>query len=148
MEEFLKAFRACNYLAVGMIYLRENPLLKEPLRKDYIKKRLLGHWGASPNISFTYLMTSLLLKKSPLSALLIVGPGHGAPGYIAPLYLEGTLSKYYPQFSQDEKGMARLFKAFSYPGGLGSHCTPELPGSIQEGGELGYALSHAFGHRL
>ncbi len=145
MREFVKAFKACNYLAVGMIYLRDNPLLKEPLKKEHIKRRLLGHWGASPNISFTYLMTSLILKKSPFSALLVVGPGHGAPGYIAPLYLEGTLSKYYPQFSQDEKGMTKLFKSFSFPGGLGSHCTPELPGSIQEGGELGYSLSHAFG---
>ncbi|MFN3598874.1 MAG: phosphoketolase family protein [Aquificaceae bacterium] len=145
MEELVKAFKACNYLAVGMIYLRDNPLLKEPLRKEHIKRRLLGHWGASPNISLTYLLTSFTLKSFSLDAILVVGPGHGAPGYIAPLYLEGTLSKYYPQFSQDEGGMARLFKAFSFPGGLGSHCTPELPGSIQEGGELGYTLSHAFG---
>ncbi|MCS6998085.1 MAG: phosphoketolase family protein [Aquificaceae bacterium] len=145
MEELLKAFRACNYLAVGMIYLRENPLLREPLRREHLKKRLLGHWGASPNISLVYLFTSYLLKKYPLNAVLVVGPGHGAPGYIAPLYLEGTLSKFYPEFSKDQEGMKRLFKAFSFPGGLGSHCTPELPGSIQEGGELGYCLSHAFG---
>ncbi|MCX8076863.1 MAG: phosphoketolase family protein, partial [Aquificaceae bacterium] len=145
MKELLKAFRACNYLAVGMIYLKENPLLKEPLRKEHLKKRLLGHWGASPNISLVYLFTSYMLRKYPFDAVLVVGPGHGAPGYIAPLYLEGTLSKFYPEFSQDEKGMKRLFKDFSFPGGLGSHCTPELPGSIQEGGELGYSLSHAFG---
>ncbi len=145
MKELVKAFKACNYLAVGMIYLRDNPLLKELLRKEHIKRRLLGHWGASPNISLTYLLTSFTLKSFPFDAILVVGPGHGAPGYIAPLYLEGTLSKYYPQFSQDEGGMARLFRAFSFPGGLGSHCTPELPGSIQEGGELGYTLSHAFG---
>ncbi|MFN3471017.1 MAG: phosphoketolase family protein, partial [Aquificaceae bacterium] len=145
MKELVKAFMACNYLAVGMIYLRDNPLLKEPLKKEHLKKRLLGHWGASPNISLTYLLTGFMLKSFPFDALLVVGPGHGAPGYIAPLYLEGTLSKYYPQFSQDEKGMARLFGAFSFPGGLGSHCTPELPGSIQEGGELGYTISHAFG---
>ncbi len=145
MKELLRAFRACNYLAVGMIYLKDNPLLKEPLRKEHIKRRLLGHWGASPNISFTYLMTSWMLKRYPFKSILVVGPGHGAPGYIASLYLEGTLTKYYPQFSQDEMGMARLFKAFSFPGGLGSHCTPDLPGSIQEGGELGYSLSHAFG---
>ncbi len=131
--------------AVGMIYLKDNPLLREPLRREHLKKRLLGHWGASPNISFVYLFTSYMLRKYPLNALLVVGPGHGAPGYIAPLYLEGTLSKFYPEFSQDKEGMKRLFKAFSFPGGLGSHCTPELPGSIQEGGELGYSLSHAFG---
>ncbi len=128
-----------------MIYLKENPLLREPLRREHLKKRLLGHWGASPNISFVYLFTSYMLRKYPLDALLVVGPGHGAPGYIAPLYLEGTLSKFYPELSQDKEGMKRLFKAFSFPGGLGSHCTPELPGSIQEGGELGYSLSHAFG---
>ncbi|WPM32676.1 phosphoketolase family protein [Hydrogenobacter sp. T-2] len=145
MKELLKAFKACNYLAVGMISLKDNPLLREPLRREHLKKRLLGHWGASPNISFVYLFTSYMLRKYPLNALLLVGPGHGAPGYIAPLYLEGTLSKFYPEFSQDKEGMKRLFKAFSFPGGLGSHCTPELPGSIQEGGELGYSLSHAFG---
>ncbi len=145
MKELLRAFRACNYLAVGMIYLKDNPLLREPLRREHLKKRLLGHWGASPNISFVYLFTSYMLRNYPLNALLVVGPGHGAPGYIAPLYLEGTLSKFYPEFSQDKEGMKRLFKAFSFPGGLGSHCTPELPGSIQEGGELGYSLSHAFG---
>ncbi len=128
-----------------MIYLKENPLLREPLRREHLKKRLLGHWGASPNISFVYLFTSYMLRNYPLNALLVVGPGHGAPGYIAPLYLEGTLSKFYPEFSQDKEGMKRLFKVFSFPGGLGSHCTPELPGSIQEGGELGYSLSHAFG---
>lgn len=146
MDELLKAFRACNYLAAAMIYLKDNPLLKEPLRKEHLKRRLLGHWGASPNISLTYLLTSYTIKAYPqLHAVLVVGPGHGAPGYIAPVYLEGTLSKFYPQFSQDEEGMRRLFKAFSFPGGLGSHCTPELPGSVQEGGELGYTLSHAFG---
>lgn len=128
-----------------MIYLKENPLLKEPLRKEHLKRRLLGHWGASPNISFVYLFTSYMLKRYPVNALLIVGPGHGAPGYIAPLYLEGTLSRFYPEFSKDREGLKRLFKAFSFPGGLGSHCTPELPGSIQEGGELGYSLSHTFG---
>ncbi len=128
-----------------MIYLKDNPLLREPLRREHLKKRLLGHWGASPNISFVYLFTSYMLRKYPLNALLVVGPGHGAPSYIAPLYLDGTLSKFYPEFSQDKEGMKRLFKAFSFPGGLGSHCTPELPGSIQEGGELGYSLSHAFG---
>lgn len=145
MEELIKAFRASNYLAVGMIYLRENPLLKEPLRKEHLKPRLLGHWGASPNISLIYLLTSYVLKEYSLDAIYVVGPGHGAPGYIAPLYIEGTLTKFYPQFSQNEAGLRELFRSFSFPGGLGSHCTPELPGSIQEGGELGYSLSHAFG---
>ncbi len=128
------------------MYLRENPLLKEPLKREHLKKRLLGHWGASPNISLVYLAVSRTLKKyKEVQSLLVVGPGHGAPGYIAPLYLDGSLSRFYPEFSQDEEGMKKLFKAFSFPGGLGSHCTPELPGSIQEGGELGYTISHAYG---
>lgn len=146
LKEIIKAFKVCNYLSVGMIYLKENPLLRERLRKEHLKKRILGHWGASPNISFTYLFTSLMLKKySTIHSIFVVGPGHGAPGFIASLYLEGTLCKYYPHISQDEEGLKRLFRSFSFPGGLGSHCTPELPGSIQEGGELGYSLSHAFG---
>ncbi|MFN3265059.1 MAG: phosphoketolase, partial [Aquificaceae bacterium] len=145
MKELLRAFRACNYLAVGMIYLRDNPLLKEPLKREHLKRRLLGHWGASPNISLVYLAASYTLRRYSVNSLLVVGPGHGAPGYIAPLYLEGTLTSFYPEFSRDAEGMKKLFKSFSFPGGLGSHCTPELPGSIQEGGELGYSLSHAFG---
>ncbi|RMH79757.1 MAG: phosphoketolase family protein [Acidobacteria bacterium] len=145
LKEVTKAFKVCCYLAVGMIYLRDNPLLKEPLRLEHLKRRLLGHWGASPNISLLYLHTSLMIRKHGMDSILLVGPGHGAPGFIAPLYLEGTLNKFYPQFSQDEEGIRRLFRSFSFPGGLGSHCTPELPGSLQEGGELGYVLSHAFG---
>ncbi|MCX7758244.1 MAG: phosphoketolase family protein [bacterium] len=138
-------FKACCYIVVGMIYLKDNPLLKEPLKFEHIKNRLLGHWGASPNISFIYTHTNRIVKEYDIECMIVVGPGHGAPGYIAPLYLEGTLSKYYPNFSQDEEGLKFLFRAFSFPGGLGSHCTPELPGTIQEGGELGYTLSHSFG---
>jgi len=146
LKEIIKAFKVCNYISLGMIYLRENPLLREKLLKEHLKKRILGHWGACPNISFTYLFTSLMLKKySGIHSIFVVGPGHGAPGFISSLYLEGTLCKYYPHFSQDQEGLKRLFRAFSFPGGLGSHCTPDLPGSIQEGGELGYTLSHAFG---
>ncbi len=145
IEKIDRYFRASNYIAAGMIYLKDNPLLKESLKKEHIKDRLLGHWGASPSISFTYIHTNLMIKKYNSKCLFVVGPGHGAPGYIAPVYLEGTLTEYYPQFSQDEEGMKLLFKSFSFPGGLGSHCTPELPGTIQEGGELGYTLSHAFG---
>ncbi|MCX7641133.1 MAG: phosphoketolase family protein [Elusimicrobiales bacterium] len=148
MEKFRKIdeyWRAANYIACGMIYLRENPVLKEPLKKEHIKDRLLGHWGASPQISFSYIHTNEMIKKYNSDCLFVVGPGHGAPGYIAPIYLEGTLTEYYPQFSQNEEGLKLLFKSFSFPGGLGSHCTPELPGTIQEGGELGYTLSHAFG---
>ncbi|WP_448587735.1 phosphoketolase family protein [Thermocrinis sp.] len=138
-------WRACCYLSAGMIYLWDNVLLKEPLKPEHIKKRLLGHWGASPGISFIYAHTNRVIKKYHIDCLFVVGPGHGAPGYISGIYLDGTLSKYYPQFSLDEEGMKNLFRAFSFPGGLGSHCTPELPGSIQEGGELGYVLSHAYG---
>lgn len=145
IEKIHKYWKAANYIACGMIYLKDNPLLKEPLKKDHIKERLLGHWGASPQISFTYIHTNEMIKKYNTDCLFVVGPGHGAPGYIAPIYLEGTLTEYYPQFSQNEEGLKLLFKSFSFPGGLGSHCTPELPGTIQEGGELGYTLSHAFG---
>lgn len=145
LEKINKYWNAANYIACGMIYLKDNPLLKEPLKKEHIKERLLGHWGASPQISFTYIHTNEMIKKYNIDCLFVVGPGHGAPGYIAPIYLEGTLTEYYPQFSQNEDGLKLLFKSFSFPGGLGSHCTPELPGTIQEGGELGYTLSHAFG---
>lgn len=145
LKKINQYWNATNYIACGMIYLKDNPLLKEPLKKEHIKERLLGHWGASPQISFTYIHTNEMIKKYNTDCLFVVGPGHGAPGYIAPIYLEGTLTEYYPQFSQNEEGLKLLFKSFSFPGGLGSHCTPELPGTIQEGGELGYTLSHAFG---
>ena len=138
-------WRACNYLAAGMIYLQDNPLLNTPLADHHIKNRLLGHWGASPGLSFMYIHMNRLINKYDLNAIFLAGPGHGAPGVIAPVYLEGTYTEIYPDVAQDLQGMQRLFKQFSFPGGIGSHCTPELPGSIHEGGELGYSVSHAFG---
>jgi xylulose-5-phosphate/fructose-6-phosphate phosphoketolase len=138
-------WRACNYLAAGMIYLRENPLLRDPLTKEHIKSRLLGHWGASPALSFTYIHLNRLINKYNLDAIFLAGPGHGAPGVLGPVYLEGTYSEIYPNKSEDVAGMHVFFKEFSFPGGIGSHCTPETPGSIHEGGELGYSISHAFG---
>lgn len=138
-------WQACNYLAAGMIYLQANPLLKEPLKIEHIKSRLLGHWGASPGLSFTYLHLSRLIKKNDLDMIFLAGPGHGAPGVLAPVYLEGTYSQVYPDKSEDERGLLAFFKQFSFPGGIGSHCTPETPGSIHEGGELGYSVSHAYG---
>jgi xylulose-5-phosphate/fructose-6-phosphate phosphoketolase len=136
---------ACNYLAAGMIYLRDNPLLKAPLKPEHIKQRLLGHWGSSPGLSFAYVHLNRLIKKYDLNAIFLAGPGHGAPGVLGPVYLEGTYSEVYPNKSEDEEGLKHFFKEFSFPGGIGSHCTPELPGSIHEGGELGYSISHAFG---
>jgi xylulose-5-phosphate/fructose-6-phosphate phosphoketolase len=142
----LHAFwRAANYLAAGMIYLRSNPLLKEPIQPEQIKKRLLGHWGSSPGISFLYTHLNRIITKFNQDLLYMVGPGHGAPGFIGPCYLEGSYSHFYPECSEDEAGMQQFFKQFSFPGGVGSHCTPETPGSIHEGGELGYSISHAFG---
>ncbi|HNH74919.1 MAG TPA: hypothetical protein PLF23_14135, partial [Candidatus Obscuribacter sp.] len=138
-------WRACNYLAAGMIYLRDNPLLKQPLKVEHIKNRLLGHWGSSPGLSFVYVHLNRLIKKYDLDMIYMAGPGHGAPGVLAPVYLEGTYSEIYPDKSEDEEGMAAFFKQFSFPGGIGSHCTPETPGSIHEGGELGYSVSHAYG---
>ena len=138
-------WRACNYLATGMIYLRDNPLLEQPLAPEHIKKRLLGHWGASPGLSFMYVHCNRLIVEQDIDAIFLAGPGHGAPGVIAPVYLEGTYSEVYPDKSEDHEGMRKLFHEFSFPGGFGSHCTPELPGSIHEGGELGYSISHAFG---
>ncbi len=138
-------WRACNYLAAGMIYLRDNPLLREPLQPEHIKQRLLGHWGSSPGLSFAYVHLNRLINKYDLDAIFLAGPGHGAPGVLAPVYLEGAYSEIYPNKSEDEAGMRRFFKSFSFPGGIGSHCTPETPGSIHEGGELGYSVSHAFG---
>ena len=138
-------WQACNYLALGMIYLVDNPLLKEPLRPEHIKNRLLGHWGSSPGLSFTYVHLNRLIKKYDLDMIFMAGPGHGAPGVLGPVYLEGTYSEVYPEKSEDLAGLREFFKEFSFPGGIGSHCTPETPGSIHEGGELGYVLSHACG---
>lgn len=133
----LHAFwRAANYLAVGMIYLRDNPLLKEPLKPEQIKQRLLGHWGSSPGISFLYTHLNRIIKKFDQDMLYMVGPGHGAPGFLGPCYLEGSYSRFFAECSEDEDGMKHFFKQFSFPGGIGSHCTPETPGSIHEGGGI------------
>jgi len=138
-------WRACNYLCAGMIYLRDNPLLKEPLRAEHFKNRLLGHWGSDPGQTFTWVHLNRVIRKYDLDMIYLSGPGHGAPAVLSNCYLEGTYSEIYPEKSQDEAGLLRLFRAFSFPGQLGSHCTPEVPGSIHEGGELGYSVSHAFG---
>ena len=138
-------WRACNYLSLGMIYLQENPLLLKPLRPEHIKNRLLGHWGSSPGLSFMYVHLNRLIKKYDLDMIFLAGPGHGAPGVLGPTYLEGTYSEIYPEKSLDVEGLQEFFRQFSFPGGIGSHCTPETPGSIHEGGELGYVLSHACG---
>jgi xylulose-5-phosphate/fructose-6-phosphate phosphoketolase len=138
-------WRAANYLSVGQIYLLDNPLLREPLTLAHIKPRLLGHWGTTPGLNFIYAHLNRLIKARDLNALYIAGPGHGGPGLVANTYLEGTYSEVYPKISQDVAGLKRLFKQFSFPGGIPSHVAPETPGSIHEGGELGYALSHAFG---
>ena len=138
-------WRAANYLSVGQIYLLDNPLLKTPLKIDHIKPRLLGHWGTTPGLNFIYVHLNRVIKQQDLDAIYIAGPGHGGPGLVANTYLEGTYSEYYPDISEDAEGMRKLFKQFSFPGGIPSHVAPETPGSIHEGGELGYALSHAFG---
>jgi len=138
-------WRACNYLCAGMIYLRDNPLLREPLRPEHFKNRLLGHWGSDPGQTFAWVHLNRVIRKYDLDMIYISGPGHGAPAMISNCYLEGTYSEIYPEKSLDEAGMLNLFRAFSFPGQLGSHCTPEVPGSIHEGGELGYSLSHGFG---
>ena len=138
-------WRACNYLAVGMIYLQDNPLLRKPLEPQHVKKRLLGHWGASPGLAFAYVHLNRLIRELDLDVIFLAGPGHGAPGVLGPVYLEGTYAEIYPDKGEDEEGMREFFREFSFPGGIGSHCTPETPGSIHEGGELGYSLSHAFG---
>ena len=138
-------WRAANYLSVGQIYLYDNPLLKQSLTKEHIKPRLLGHWGTTPGLNFLYVHLNRLIKKHDLDMIYITGPGHGGPGLVANAYLEGTYSEVYPNISRDEEGMKRLFTQFSFPGGIPSHVAPETPGSMHEGGELGYALSHAYG---
>ncbi|NEU73562.1 phosphoketolase family protein [Hassallia byssoidea VB512170] len=136
---------AANYLSVGQIYLLDNPLLKEPLKQEDVKPRLLGHWGTTPGLNFIYAHLNRVIKKNDLNMIYIAGPGHGGPGLVANTYLEGTYSEYYPNISPDAEGMKKLFKQFSFPGGIPSHVAPETPGSIHEGGELGYSLSHAYG---
>src|SRR6266566_5571409 len=144
--ELIDAYwRAANYLSVGQIYLYDNPLLKKPLSKEHVKPRLLGHWGTTPGLNFLYVHLNRLIRKHDLNMIYITGPGHGGPALVANAYLEGTYSEVYPNISADEEGMKRLFKQFSFPGGIPSHVAPETPGSIHEGGELGYALSHAYG---
>jgi xylulose-5-phosphate/fructose-6-phosphate phosphoketolase len=138
-------WRAANYLSVGQIYLFDNPLLREPLKEEHVKPRLLGHWGTTPGLNFIYVHLNRLIKKLDLDVIYITGPGHGGPGLVANTYLEGTYSEVYPGISQDAEGMKRLFTQFSFPGGIPSHVAPETPGSIHEGGELGYSLSHAYG---
>jgi xylulose-5-phosphate/fructose-6-phosphate phosphoketolase len=138
-------WRALNYLAVGQIYLLDNPLLREPLKREHIKPRLLGHWGTSPGLNMLCVHLNRVIKRDDLNMIYIIGPGHGGPSLVAHAYLEGTYSEVYPNISQDAEGMKKLFKQFSFPGGIPSHVAPETPGSIHEGGELGYALSHAYG---
>ena len=138
-------WRAANYLSVGQTYLYDNPLLKKPLKKEHVKPRLVGHWGTTPGLNFIYVHLNRVIKERDLNMIYIIGPGHGGPGIVANTWLEGTYSETYPNISQDEEGIAKLFKQFSFPGGIPSHVAPETPGSIHEGGELGYALSHAYG---
>src|SRR5438270_4754284 len=138
-------WRAANYLSVGQIYLYDNPLLKQSLTKEHIKPRLLGHWGTTPGLNFIYVHLNRLIKQHDLDMIYITGPGHGGPGLVANTYLEGTYSEVYPNISRDEQGIKKLFKQFSFPGGIPSHVAPEVPGSIHEGGELGYSLAHAHG---
>jgi xylulose-5-phosphate/fructose-6-phosphate phosphoketolase len=138
-------WRAANYLSVGQIYLLDNPLLREPLKPEHIKSRLLGHWGTTPGLNFIYAHLNRIIKSRDLNVLYICGPGHGGPGMVANTYLEGTYSEVYPSIQQDADGLRSLFRQFSFPGGIPSHAAPETPGSIHEGGELGYSLAHAHG---
>ncbi len=138
-------WHAALYLCAGMIYLKDNPLLKRPLREEHVKKRLLGHWGSDPGQTFAWVHLNRLIRAHDLDVLFVSGPGHGAPAMLAQAYLEGTYAETYPEITPDEAGLQRFFQQFSFPGGIGSHCTPETPGSLHEGGELGYSLSHAFG---
>src|SRR5271166_4551795 len=138
-------WRAANYLSVGQIYLCENPLLREPLKLEHVKQLLLGHWGTTPGQNFIYAHLNRVIKQHDLNMIYISGPGHGAPAVVGNVYLEGTYSEVYPNISQDEAGLQKLFQQFSFPGGISSHVSPQTPGSIHEGGELGYSISHAFG---
>ena len=138
-------WRAANYLSVGQIYLLDNPLLREPLALAHVKPRLLGHWGTTPGLNFIYVHLNRVINKYDLDVLYVAGPGHGGPALVANTWLEGSYSEFYPNVGHDAEGMRQLFRQFSFPGGVGSHVTAETPGSIHEGGELGYALSHAYG---
>jgi xylulose-5-phosphate/fructose-6-phosphate phosphoketolase len=138
-------WRAANYLSVGQIYLLDNPLLREPLTLEHVKPRLLGHWGTTPGLNLLYAHMNRAIVQRDLNAMFITGPGHGGPGLVASTWLEGSYTEVYPDITRDEHGMGRLFRQFSFPGGIPSHVAPETPGSIHEGGELGYALVHAYG---
>src|SRR4051812_44884380 len=138
-------FRAANYVGAAQLYLKQNPLLQEPLRPEHIKARLLGHWGTQPGLNLVYAHLNRLIQDTSASVLLVVGPGHGAPAILADLYIEGTMSEYYPRYSQDLAGLTNMVRDFSWPGGLPSHLTALTPGAIHEGGELGYSLMHAYG---
>ena len=140
-----KYFRAANFLAAGQLYLLDNPLLREPLKKEHIKKKIVGHWGTIPGQNFIYTHLNRIIKKYDLNMIYISGPGHGGNAPVSNVYLEGTYSEIYPTVSRDLEGLKKLFKQFSFPGGIPSHVAPETPGSIHEGGELGYSLAHAFG---
>jgi len=145
LEQVDRWWRAANYLSVGQIYLRSNPLLQKPLTAEDTKSRLLGHWGTTPGLNFVYAHLNRLIRKDSQEMLFVAGPGHGGPAVVANAWLEGTYSEIYGHVGNDEAGMAELFRQFSYPGGIPSHAAPETPGSISEGGELGYALAHAYG---
>jgi len=138
-------WRAANYLSVGQIYLLDNPLLRQPLQPEHVKPRLLGHFGTTPGLNLIYAHLNRAIRRRDLNAIYVTGPGHGGPGVVANAYLEGTYSEVYPQIGLGEDGLRRLFRQFSFPGGIPSHAAPETPGSIHEGGELGYSLAHAFG---
>ena len=140
-----KYFRAANYLSCGQLYLLDNPLLRTPLKITDVKRNIVGHWGTVPGQNFVYVHLNRVIKKYDLNMIYISGPGHGGNALVANTYLEGSYSEIYPDITRDIKGMKKLFKQFSFPGGISSHVAPETPGSINEGGELGYSLSHAFG---
>src|SRR4051794_22042026 len=139
------SWRAANYVSVGQIYLLDNPLLREPLAAEHVKPRLLGHWGTTPALNFLYVHMNRVIRERGQNTIFITGPGHGGPDLVASTWLEGSYSEVYPEVTQDEEGMRELFRRFSFPGGVPSHVAPETPGSIHEGGELGYALTHAYG---
>ena len=141
-------WRAANYLSVGQIYLLDNPLLTEPLRPEHVKPRLLGHWGTTPGLNLLYAHLNRLIRQRDLDMIFVTGPGHGGPGLVANAYLEGTYTEIYPAITRDAAGLRALFRQFSFPGGVPSHAAPETPGSIHEGGELGYSLAHAYGAAL
>src|SRR5580698_2553058 len=145
LERMHAYWRAANYLSVGQIYLRDNPLLRQPLKIEHVKAMLLGHWGTTPGQNFIYVHLNRAIVQHDLDMIYISGPGHGGPALVGNTYLEGTYSEIYPSIERDEAGLKRLFTQFSFPGGIPSHVSPECPGSIHEGGELGYSLSHAFG---